>query len=172
MKCQVCGEAEASIHFKDLRGEEVQEMHLCASCAVEKGFHTLVEQQKAAFQQNLLWMAEGVYPEGVGKMASLQCDHCGLRYSEFTQIGRLGCPECYDSFAVQLRRLMRRIHGATRHTGKGPGQPVAPSGREERLRRLQDDLRRAIASERYEDAARIRDEIRQTEGATAEGSPS
>ncbi len=169
MKCQVCGEAEASIHFKDLRGEQVQEMHLCASCAVEKGFHTLVEQQKASFQQNLLWMAEGIYPEGVGKLAALQCEHCGLRYSEFTEIGRLGCARCYDAFDTQLRRLMRRIHGGTRHTGKSPGRAEAPAGRDEQLRRLQEELRRAVSSERYEEAARIRDQIRQLEAAPAEG---
>jgi len=163
VKCQVCGEAEATIHFKELKNEEMQELHLCPSCAEEKGFHSLVEQDKASLSNQLIWMAENLYPEGSAKIGAVQCDRCGMRYSEFTRSGRLGCMHCYGSFEVQIRRLLRRIHGSTRHVGKTPGRPQPVSSRRAALHRLQEQLQRAIATEDYERAAKLRDEIRDLE---------
>jgi protein arginine kinase activator len=163
VKCQVCGEADATIHFKELKNEEMYELHLCPGCAEEKGFHSLVEEDKASLSNQLIWMAENLYPEGSAKIGTVQCDRCGLRYSEFTRSGRLGCMYCYTSFDVQMRRLLRRIHGSTRHAGKTPGRPKAVSNRRAALHRLQEQLQRAIASEDYEQAAKIRDEIRALE---------
>ncbi|MDM7916731.1 MAG: hypothetical protein QUU85_15920, partial [Candidatus Eisenbacteria bacterium] len=124
MKCQVCGEAEATIHFKELKNEEMRELHLCPRCAEEKGFHSVVEQEKTSLANQFIWMAENLSPEGA-KAGLVQCNRCGLRYSEFTRNGRLGCMECYTAFDLQLRRLLRRIHGSTRHAGKVPGRPLS-----------------------------------------------
>jgi protein arginine kinase activator len=171
VKCQVCGEAEATIHFKELKNEEMHELHLCPTCAEEKGFHSLVEQDKASLTNQLIWMAENLYPEGSGKVGQVQCGRCGLRYSEFTRVGRLGCMDCYTAFDLQIRRLLRRVHGSTKHVGKTPGRPQPVTGRRATLHRLQEELQQAIASEEYERAARLRDEIRSLEKAPAGEEP-
>ena len=170
MKCQNCGEADATVHFKELKNEEMRELHLCPACAEEKGFHLLVEQQKATLSSKLIWMAENLYPEGSAAVGQVQCSSCGLLYSEFSRQGRLGCSDCYESFDAPLRRLLRRVHGSTKHAGKSPGQPPPEGSAKQRLNRLQDDLQRAIASEDYEGAARIRDQMRllEKEGAKKE----
>jgi protein arginine kinase activator len=171
VKCQVCGEAEATIHFKELKLEEMHEMHLCPACAEEKGFHSMVEMEKNSLTSKLIFMAENLSGEGASKLGQVQCPTCGLRYGEFARAGRLGCADCYEAFDVQLRRLLRRVHGSTRHVGKTPGLARPVSDRRLQLQRLQDDLQRAIGAEDYERAAGIRDEIRRLEAAPAEGEP-
>jgi protein arginine kinase activator len=160
VKCQVCGEADATIHFKELKNEVMRELHLCPACAEEKGFHSVLEQDKLSLTNQFLWMAENLYPEGSGKAGQLQCNRCGLRYSEFTRMGRLGCPECYRAFDDPLKRLLRRIHGTTRHAGKVPGRGQPSQSRRAKLHHLQEELQKAIAAENYELAADLRDRIR------------
>lgn len=163
MRCQICGEAEATIHFKELKNDDMTELHLCPACAEEKGFHSVVQQDKLSLANQFIWMAENLYPESAAKMGQVQCGKCGLRYSEFTRTGRLGCSDCYAGFDVQMRRLLRRIHGATRHAGKSPGHVQQPAMSRATLHHLQEELQRAIATESYERAAELRDKIRALE---------
>ena len=84
---------------------------------------------------------------------------------EFRRKGRLGCPKCYDAFGSHLVELLERVHGARQHVGRLPGATEADA---ERVRRLQDlrlKLESAIREEAYESAARLRDELKQLEGA-------
>jgi protein arginine kinase activator len=160
VKCQNCSENEATIHFKEVKNNEVRELHLCRVCAEEKGFHSVLEQDKQVLANQFIWMAENLHPESAAKMGQIQCGECGLRYSEFTQTARLGCEACYAAFEVQLRRLLRRIHGATSHAGKTPGVAEQQPSTRLMIQRLQDELQRAIAAEEFERAAELRDRIR------------
>src|SRR5262249_27897604 len=93
----------------------------------------------------------------------VQCSNCGMHYSTFKETGRLGCAECYSSFAIKLRPLLRRIHGSTRHVGKLPareGDHVSPA---RQVQRLHDELQRAVEREEFERAAEIRDRIKKAE---------
>jgi protein arginine kinase activator len=142
-----------------VKNNEVRELHLCRACAEEKGFHSVLEQDKHVLANQFIWMAENLHPESGAKIGQIQCNECGLRYSEFTQTGRLGCGACYAAFEVQLRRLLRRVHGATRHAGKAPGAEEKQPSTRMVIQRLQDELQRAIASEEFERAAELRDRI-------------
>jgi protein arginine kinase activator len=99
----------------------------------------------------------------------VQCPRCGLLYSSFKETGRLGCSECYAAFQFQLRPLLRRIHGDTRHRGKSPTHDGGEQTGTRQIQRLHDELQRAVEREEFEKAAGIRDEIRklETERATA-----
>ena len=183
MKCQNCGEADATIHFKEVVDGNLREIHLCETCAEEKGFHLVVEQNKLSLATQFIWMAENLYPEGAAKMGAVQCETCGLRYSHFTRTGRLGCADCYEAFGAQLNQILRRVHGSTTHKGRRPGAsesaassaPVAATTvidpRHEQLRDLRRQLSRAVEAEEYETAARLRDEIRALETATRGDAP-
>jgi protein arginine kinase activator len=97
------------------------------------------------------------------RVGPVQCPTCGLHYSTFKQTGRLGCAECYVSFASKLRPLLRRIHGSTRHVGKLPaheGETVNPA---RQMQRLHEELQRAVEREEFERAAELRDEIQTLE---------
>ncbi len=99
--------------------------------------------------------------ELVGELANLACPDCGLKFMEFRSRGRLGCPNDYDVFARGLSPLIQRTHGATRHVGKVARRQPGAS----RRLRLRTRLREAIAREDYEQAARIRDQLRLKDGA-------
>lgn len=162
MKCQNC-EAEATIHFKEVVDGVLNEIHLCESCAAEKGFHLVIEQNKLSIANQFIWMAENLYPESAAKVGSVQCPDCGLRYSQFARTGRLGCAGCYAAFAVQMRQILRRVHGATQHKGKSPGRTEAAVQHRRSLEKMREELNRAVEREEFERAAALRDRIRELE---------
>jgi protein arginine kinase activator len=163
MKCQICSQVDAVVHIKEVKNDKVSELHLCEKCAREKGFQSMLDQGKASLANQFIWMAENLYPDAAGRVSAIQCAGCGLAYSEFIQIGRLGCPDCYTHFGPQLKQILRRVHGAVRHVGKAPGKDGERLERRQSLQRLHEDLERAIEREEYERAATLRDQIRSLE---------
>lgn len=102
-------------------------------------------------------------------MRSSECSHCGLSIAEFNKTGRLGCSECYHTFADELHGLLRKIHGSDQHTGKAPTMdPVQLEVRKEILA-LRRRLKRAIEREEFEKAAELRDRINAIEQYTEPG---
>jgi protein arginine kinase activator len=160
MKCQNC-DAEATIFFKEVVDGQLNEIRLCESCAAEKGFHLAVEQNKLTIANQFIWMAENLYPESAAKVGAVQCPSCGIRYSQFARTGRLGCADCYGAFEAQMKQILRRVHGATRHKGRGPRGADGPTARLRDLSRLREELNRAVEREEFELAAKLRDQIRQ-----------
>lgn len=163
MKCQNCQESEASIHFKEVAEGLLREIHLCESCAVEKGYHLVIEQNKLSIVNQFIWMAENLYPESASKVGAVQCDRCGLRFSQFARTGRLGCADCYQAFSSHLPQVLRRVHGNIRHKGRTPSATAPTDPNRQTLERLRQDLTRAIEREEFEAAARLRDQIRELE---------
>ena len=97
---------------------------------------------------------------GEGAAGNIQCPRCNLLYSSFRETGRLGCSACYEAFAQQLRPLLRRVHGAIRHSGRTPAVDDAHAARRRESRTLQEQMERAVARDDFEQAARLRDQIR------------
>ncbi|MDP6685326.1 MAG: UvrB/UvrC motif-containing protein, partial [Candidatus Omnitrophota bacterium] len=104
------------------------------------------------------------------KETKLKCPRCGLTYEDFKKVGRLGCGECYTAFKEVLLPLLKRIHGSTQHYGKAPQnfqkpKPSipAPSKSKNGLQELKDKLQKAIQNEEFEEAAKLRDKIRDVE---------
>jgi len=90
------------------------------------------------------------------------CPKCGLTSKDFKESGRLGCPHCYRAFAAKLEPLVAKLHKGVAHTGKSPQgyvelEPVPD------VQELRDQMERHVAQEEYEEAAVIRDRIRELE---------
>lgn len=157
--CHFCGQP-ATIHYTSLIGKAKAEQHLCEGCAKAKGVIGDGPPAAAPFDlQALVQLVLGQH--AAADTAALACPECGLKYAQFRAEGRFGCPHDYDSFGGVLAPLLERIHRATAHCGKAPR---GAAGRAE-LDRLRRQLADAVGGERYEDAARLRDLIRQREGA-------
>jgi protein arginine kinase activator len=157
--CQFCGEP-ATIQLTDIINKVKKVSHLCDRCAREK---QLIPEGKPS-QLNLNVLVDFIVgthsPKESHEPASpSHCPACGMRYSQFRAEGRLGCPHDYDVYRQELLPLLERVHRAERHAGKIPRR-VAES---QELSTLRGDLALAVAEERYEDAARLRDLIRQKE---------
>lgn len=160
--CQHCGENPATIHFTEIKEEDRIELHVCEECAAAQGITS---------ETNMPTILAGVVAAAARsqEMESKECPHCGITFRDFRRRGRLGCPRDYEVFEELLEPLISKMHGgAERHVGRLPrGQQQVHNERPDRLLRLRRDLQEAIDQERYETAARLRDEILTLEGDSA-----
>ena len=157
--CHFCGQP-ATIHYTSIIGGKQSEQHLCEACGREQGVVSDAAGGGALNVHAIVQFFEG----GTAPAAdphTLKCPECGLKYAQFRADGRLGCPHDYDAFGGSLGPLVERIHRATGHVGKVP----RAQARRDHLSDLHDRLGEAVAAERYEEAARLRDLIRRKEGA-------
>jgi len=155
MMCQRCQE-EASVHLTETVDGRRRELHLCAPCARKAGLELPETPPELALDSVVQGLIVAHVGELVGELADLTCPDCGLKFMEFRARGRLGCPNDYGVFARGLLPLVQRTHGATRHVGKVARRRPAANLR----LRLRTQLREAIAREDYEQAARLRDQLR------------
>jgi protein arginine kinase activator len=169
--CQICGKNPAKVHFTEIHDNTMSEIHVCERCADEKGLHGTPKQHKMEIADLIATMADSLTTSDEQRVGRVQCPRCGLLYSAFRETGRLGCAECYVAFQFQLRPLLRRIHGDTRHKGKVPARDAQVPSRSRQIQRLFDELQRAVEREEFERAAELRDEIRRLETEDRGGSP-
>lgn len=160
MKCQYC-ENLATVHLTDIVNGVKKESHLCQECAEKQQIIKHQELNLSAILQTVIGQHIGPMTD---ELARLTCPACGIKYMEFKAGGRLGCPHDYQVFQEALEPLLQRIHRAKRHVGKVPPRAVANAQRQVELMDLRQSLRRAVEAEAYEEAARLRDLIRQKEG--------
>jgi protein arginine kinase activator len=168
--CQICGKNEAKVHFTEIHDNTMSEIHVCERCAKDKGLEQ-TRQHKMDIADLIATMVDSVTTSDEQRVGRVQCPRCGLLYSAFKETGRLGCAECYVAFQFQLRPLLRRIHGDTRHKGKVPARDGQGPSRSRQIQRLFDELQRAVEREEFERAAELRDEIRRLETEDRGGKP-
>lgn len=164
MRCENCG-SEAVVHLTQVVDKEMRTLHLCEKCAAEKGLDKPSIPENFPLADLLAQMGrEESLPD---RWAGIPpCAFCGLAFARFRETGRLGCPHCWVTFETQLRGLLRRIHGHSQHVGKvylSPDPTI--SEREKLLDTLRRKLSRAVEFEDFEQAAELRDRIRDLEPA-------
>jgi len=163
MKCQVCGKHEATVLYTHISEDEKKVLYLCAECVAARQMTKREKPVPAVEPKAEVKVAVQLTQAQDGQEVEPKCSHCGLTYDEFRKHGRFGCHLCYESFSGQLGRLLRRIHGADQHRGKGLVPRHRHQAMEAGLRELQQALSAAVASEAYEQAARLRDQIQASE---------
>ena len=157
MQCSICKEKTATVHLTQIVGDKMQKLDLCEDCAKTKGVN---DPSGFALADIMLGLgAAQEVEQAVG--TDLKCPRCGFSQADFKKSGRLGCPECYKTFAEGLSGLLKTMHKGTRHVGKAPETMKASVDTADRLRALQKKLEKAIESENFEEAAQLRDEIKQ-----------
>lgn len=169
MVCQECGNRPATLHFTKIVNGEKTEFHICEHCAREKGDFLPGTTNGFSIHNLLSGLLDFETPNTgssvLGKVPpqATQCKKCGLTYTQFTKIGRFGCDECYDQFAERLDPLFRRIHGTTDHAGKIPKRNGGLIHDKRQIESLKKHLKLLIEREEFEEAAKLRDQIRELE---------
>ncbi|MCC6415600.1 MAG: UvrB/UvrC motif-containing protein [Opitutaceae bacterium] len=153
LKCDLCPKP-ATVHLTQIVNQKVHKVDLCEECAQAKG----VTDPNGFSLADLLLQAS-LNPGQTE--AGLRCEQCGCTQNDFKKHGRFGCPHCYETFAPVIQGMLANMHKGVTHTGKVPQRALARKSLHERLSRLEEALNDAIKTERYEDAARCRDEISQ-----------
>ncbi len=158
-KCDRCNKP-ATVHLTEIDNGIPTELHLCDQCAGETGY---IQQAHIPLNEVLNQLLQA--QSRSAKADGLRCEECGMTWQEFKDTGLLGCMKDYDIFAAQLQGVIESAQqGATRHTGKCKESPTDPNAavklRQAELNRLRKDLARAVQRESYEEAAKLRDQIK------------
>lgn len=176
MVCNLCGAQEATIHLTEIVNNQMLEVHLCEGCAKEKGTDFKTHFNLTDLLAGVLGESEKPLKGPMDKRLAGRCPDCGITYDEFAKAGRLGCAGCYDAFSKLLLPLIKKIQKALVHVGKRPQSQSTPAGPARKpsspasdLRMLQERLRKSVQNEAFEDAAQLRDEIKQLEDKLKKG---
>src|SRR5688500_1186707 len=169
MQCCVCKEREAKVHLTQIVGDKMQKVDLCEECAKQKGVN---DPAGFSLADLLLGLGASQEMEQAAGSGDLKCPHCGFTQADFKKAGRLGCSECYVTFAEGLEGLLKSMHKGTKHLGKVPHSYQQSRDLADKLKSLQKKLEKAVADEDFEQAAAMRDEIKTTKDKLAALAPS
>ncbi|MBV9658342.1 MAG: UvrB/UvrC motif-containing protein [Verrucomicrobia bacterium] len=180
MVCDNCKQKPAEVFYSQIAEGKLLKVNLCKECSKEKGVEDPTGFALAELLQGMGENVEVSPVTGAGKAAgvgggssgggereettSLKCPVCGFAQSDFKKTGRLGCSECYTTFAENLAPLLKQMHKGTSHSGKVPARQRRQQEMTGRMNLLRQDLVKAVRAENYEDAASLRDQIRLLEG--------
>lgn len=156
MLCERCKKNQADVHLKQSINGEIREMHICSECASDLeytpfSFHNMF--------QDLFSFTSGANMNGVGTNIK-KCSSCGMTYDEFKRNGKLGCSNCFEAFGEGLENTLRSIHGSTEHKGKIPKKSGSKMLIKREISSLKRKLAVAVENEEFEEAAKLRDEIK------------
>ena len=189
MVCESCGKNEANVFFKAVVDNKTTKINLCENCAKEKGIlgdaANAPDFEKQSFGlsdivSSLLSELDTDIAKSLKtstRPSQLKCPNCSTTFASFKTSGFLGCSQCYEAFRPAMKDIVKRIHGTSTHTGityepakpvaakesaARPKPPKAPSPRNE-IARLKKELDVAVKTEAYEEAAILRDKIKELE---------
>ena len=183
MLCDNCGKREANVRYSENINGKTRELNLCEECSQKLGIGQMDFNMPMDFSNFFGdFIEEFTKPEWMpllSNVKTLTCNNCGYTFDDIVNTGKLGCLNCYDVFESDLDPIIKRIQGTNRHVGRigkiidnkidkkyNKGKTEENTAKKEektRLEQLQEELKTAIKEERYEDAAKIRDEIKKNE---------
>ena len=166
MFCDVCKSKEATVFLTQIVEGKMQKVNLCEGCSKEKGVN-----DPTGFALADLLLGLGAAQEIEKNPAGIRCPVCGFSQADFKKTGRLGCSACYDSFAEGLSGMLKNMHRGSIHTGKVPAKLAVARRIAQEMTSLQSALEKAVKEEQFEEAATLRDKIRNLEAETAKPSP-
>lgn len=164
MKCDFC-DNKATVFFTQLTDGEMKKVCLCDSCAKERGVtdptgFALADMLLGTGKSSPIPQAQSQpSPPGGGR----KCGTCGFSLDDLRRVRRFGCCDCYSTFAEEVTQMIHGLHKGATHSGKVPQGLMAQQILHQRLEELRAHLDQAISTESYEEAASIRDEIRNLE---------
>ena len=159
MLCDICKQNVATVHLTQMIEGKTKKVDLCEACSKTKGVD---DPTGFSIADLLLGLGAAQDMEQATAGVELKCPHCGFTQADFKKAGRLGCAECYTTFAEGLEGLLKTMHKGTKHVGKRPQALQQNQDYSEKIQALQKNLDKAVGEENFEQAARLRDEIKQT----------
>lgn len=163
MLCENCNKRPATVHVTKILNEKKKELHLCDQCA--KQSEEVAFDTSFTINNFLTGILDSIQdsPIKVDYIKTTKCDKCGMSYGQFKQLGRLGCAQCYHAFGEKLDTLIKRVQGNESHIGKIPRRAGSSIKMRNEIKTLKMQLEKSIQAEAFEEAAVLRDKIRELE---------
>lgn len=183
MKCDNCGKDNANVRYlRNINGIK-QEMNLCEECSEKLGITDIDFNMPIDFSSFLggFWedFANSDILPLIGEKQELKCKGCGSTFEDIVNIGKFGCPECYETFEDEIDGILNKIHGKNRHIGRlgkveqikvdkedKEKEDIKATKKDEendKLNKLKERLKELVKEENYEEAAKVRDQIKELE---------
>ena len=153
MLCEECQKNQATVMVTVTAGGQITTRHLCKEC-MQNMESSFAHGDVQGFLSAILSMLSAQ-----SKAAARTCSSCGISYEDFKETGRLGCAQCYQEFADELSPLLLRIHGRSQHAGRIPTGDKEDFDRIRHIAVLRESMEKAVATENFEEAAKLRDKI-------------
>lgn len=180
MMCDNCGKKEATVRYSENINGRKKELNLCNECSQKLGINEMsfnmpigISDFFGGFFED---MVSNEFSPLLNEVKLLKCNNCGFTFEDIINTGKFGCGNCYETFESRIAPLMREIQGSNKHEGRlqrnnNTKNINAITNKKEdknqkiidEIETLKEDLKNAIKEERYEDAAKIRDEIAKKE---------
>lgn len=162
MLCEKCGQNEANIVFTKVVDGEKTVQNLCQSCM--QGEEKTFTSHFAGLIPSFVNLGNLFHDVQVSCPQEIKCEKCGMTWSGFQKSGEFGCADCYNTFRAQLMPVLKRVHGNAKHAGKIPRSASEAAKQRGRIAALRGQLNEAVNAEKFEEAAKLRDELRAMEG--------
>ena len=162
MLCSNCKKRNATFHYKEIINGNVKETFLCPECAKNLGYSEGFNDSFDLGSMLNEFLGIGMSPQYTDSVQV--CPQCGTDFETFRTTGLIGCEKCYEKFDKRIESMLSSIQSGTTHKGKTASkEDNAKREKEEKILKLKADLKQKIAEEKYEEAAKIRDEIKELE---------
>lgn len=175
MNCQKCQVRPATLHFKQVVNGKQTDLHVCEVCAKENGYMTYPDE---GFSLHDLLTGlfnldsskiDNIHESPFQQVKELKCPTCKMTFSQFKHTGKFGCAQCYHTFSDHLDPIFSRVHsGNTRHLGKIPKRKGGKLHLKKQIADYRKRLNTLIENEAFEEAAVVRDEIKELESKVKE----
>ena len=162
MLCEICKKNVATTHIRSVINGVAKESHLCAECAAKQGVESFADNGLSGMLSSMF----GDVMSLGAPVGRAHCKCCGSTFADIAENGKAGCPECYKTFYEEFLPYIKRVHGSVKHVGKIPGKSAETAAKEKSENTLSDlkaELSRLVSEEKFEQAAQLRDKIREME---------
>ncbi len=163
MLCEYCNIKPATVIIKQDVGGEIKTIHVCKDCAAAIGvtFEENADSSDTMDEMDSFFASMFSNKKKTASSgATLTCDFCGMTLRELQKTGKVGCANCYTVFADTMDDAIRHIHASNKHHGKVPSRVDGVMSITRKIEALKSKLNVAVQNEEYEEAARLRDEIK------------
>ena len=160
MLCDLCKIREAKYRVIEVVDGNRKVMNLCEVCT-PKVLYAIPE--KGIEESGLIIPEEARRKQEIASFKELRCPSCGMSYDEFLKVMKFGCAECYKAFREKLRVLLKDIHGSSEYKGRFYTRDPKKLALIREKRRLEGLIESYIIEEKFEEAAKLRDKIKEIE---------
>lgn len=166
MICEKCKLNSAKVHIVKIVNGKKTSMNLCEQCA--KIYENIIfEASKGNVINNFNFVSnlfEAIHGQTTqDNQSTIKCGKCGLTFDGFRKSGRLGCGQCYNTFSKNLDAILEKVQGKNIHIGKIPARTGGELKIKNEILKLKKELNEKIKKEEFEEAALLRDEIKELE---------